>query len=336
MKLNKTIFYILGIFVFFVSSLNNILYAKEQNLLHVSYDPTRELYQKINKSFIEYWEKSFQNKIRIKQSHGGSSKQARAILDGLEADIVSLAIPYDIDILAKRNFVSSNWRELFPNNSSPYSSTIIFLVRKNNPKQIKDWDDLIREDISVITPNPKTSGGARWNYLAAWAYAYQNYNDEELATKFIRKLYKNVPILDTGARGSSISFIQRDIGDVLISWENEALLALEQFGKDNFEIVIPSISIKIDLPIAIVESIVDKHNTKIAAKAYIEFLFSDHAQEIIATNYYRPVKDSIIKKYENKFFKINAIEASILGDSDELHNKHFGENGLFDQIYENR
>lgn len=330
----KKLVFSLGLLVGFLDT--SLAKEKTYTLLNVSYDPTRELYQKINSAFINHVATKKDEKVVIKQSHGGSAKQARSIVEGLEADIASLAIAYDIDFIAEKGLVSKDWRKKYPNNSSPYRSTIVFLVRKGNPKNIKDWPDLIKENIQVITPNPKTSGGARWNYLAAWSFALKHFNgDEEKAKEYIVKLYKNVPILDTGARASTITFVKRNIGDVLLSWENEAYLAVNELGKDKFDIIIPSISINIELPVAVVEKYATKHNTLNIANEYLDFLFTNEAQEIIAKNYYRPVNQEILKKYKDLFPSINTTSISSFGSWEEIQQKHFSDGGIFDQIYQN-
>src|ERR1700731_4787915 len=275
-------------------------------LLNVSYDPTRELYQDINTAFAKQWKAKTGVDVQVAQSHGGSGKQARAVIDGLQADIVTLALAYDIDVLSeKANLVPKNWQARLPLNSTPYTSTIVFLVRKGNPKHIKDWDDLVKPGVAVITPNPKSSGGARWSYLAAWGYALKhNNNDDNKAREFVTKLYKNVPVLDSGARGSTTTFAQRGIGDVLLSWENEAYLALNELGKDKVEVVTPSISILAEPPVSIVDKVAAKHGTSSVATAYLQFLYSEQGQEIAARNYYRPRLASVAAKYAERFPKI--------------------------------
>ena len=268
--------------------------AEPTQLLNVSYDPTRELYQQINAAFSKRW----QQPITIKQSHGGSGKQARAVIDGLPADVVTLALAYDIDEIAKRGLISSDWQARLPNNSTPYYSTIVLLVRHGNPKHIQDWDDLIRPDVKVITPNPKTSGGARWNYLAAWGYAQKKYGSPEKAKLFMAKLFRNVPVLDSGARGATTTFVERGQGDVLIAWENEALLATNKLGRGKFDIVVPSVSILAEPPVAVVDKVVEKHGTRPAAEAYLKFLYTPEAQDIIARNYFRPRNPQVAAKYK--------------------------------------
>lgn len=308
----------------------------EVTLLNVSYDPTRELYQDYNTAFAKYWKGKTGEDVIVKQSHGGSGKQARAVIDGLEADVVTLALAYDIDeIFMRGKLIPEKWQSRLQNNSSPYTSTIVFLVRKGNPKKIKDWADLIKPGVSVITPNPKTSGGARWNYLAAWGYALKNYGNSEVKAKdFVTKLFMNVPVLDSGARGSTTTFVQRGVGDVLLAWENEAFLAINELGKDNFEIIIPSISILAEPPVTVVDKVVDRHRTRKAAEAYLQYLYSPEGQEIAAKNYYRPRLASIEKKYEKQFPKINLFTIDeIFGGWKSAQKKHFEDGGIFDQIY---
>ena len=310
--------------------------AADINLLNVSYDPTRELYVDFNKSFAEAWKKKTGDNVIVKQSHGGAGKQARAVIDGLEADVVTLALAYDIDAIhEKAKLIPKDWQKRLPHNSSPYTSTIVLLVRKGNPKNIKDWNDLIKPGVSVITPNPKTSGGARWNYLAAWAYALKNNNnDEAKAKEFVQKLYKNVPVLDSGARGSTTTFVERGIGDVFISWENEAFLALKELGPDKFELVIPSVSILAEPPVTIVDKNVDKHKTRAVAQAYLEYLYTPEGQEIAAKNYYRPTLESVAKKYESQFPKVNLVKIDdVFGGWQKAQKTHFADGGVFDQIY---
>jgi sulfate transport system substrate-binding protein len=316
--------------------------AKKVTLLNVSYDPTRELYQEYNAAFARYWEAKTGDKVTVKQSHGGSGKQGRAVIDGLEADVVTLALAYDIDAISeKANLLPKNWQTRLPHNSSPYTSTIVFLVHKGNPKNIKDWDDLIRPGVSVITPNPKTSGGARWNYLAAWAYALKHYKTDtnqgpdQRAQEFVTRLFKNVPVLDSGARGSTTTFVQRGIGDVLLAWENEAFLAINELGKDKFEIVVPSVSILAEPPVAVVDKVVDRHGTRAAAHAYIEYLYSEEGQEIAAKHYYRPRLESVAKKHEQHFPKMNlATIDEVFGGWQKAQKTHFADKGIFDQIYQ--
>jgi len=310
--------------------------ARPVRLLNVSYDPTRELYQEINIAFAKQWKVKTGVDVQISQSHGGSGKQARSVIDGLQADVVTLALAYDIDVLSeKANLVPKNWQSRLPDNSTPYTSTIVFLVRKGNPKHIKDWEDLIQPGTSVITPNPKTSGGARWSYLAAWGYALKkNHGDEKQAQEFVRRLYKNVPVLDSGARGSTTTFVQRGIGDVLLSWENEAYLALNQLGKDKFEIVTPSISILAEPPVSIVDKVTAKHGTTEVAKAYLQFLYSEEGQEIGAKNYYRPHSPQALAKYASQFPKVTLFTIDeVFGGWQKTQKKYFDDGGVFDKIY---
>jgi sulfate/thiosulfate-binding protein len=310
----------------------------DTNLLNVSYDPTRELYKTVNETFAKDWQAKTGEKITIEQSHGGSGKQARAVIDGLQADVVTLALQGDIDQIAKVGKIKSDWQKRLANNSSPYTSTIVFLVRKGNPKAIKDWDDLTKDGVQVITPNPKTSGGARWNYLAAWAYADQKFGHDEGKDKdFIKKLYANVPVLDTGARGSTTTFAQRGIGDVLLAWENEAFLALDELGADKFEIVVPSLSIKAEPPVAVVDEVVDAKGTRKAAEAYLNFLYTPQAQKLIAHNYYRPSDPKSADPKDLARFpdlRLVSIDDPLFGGWAKAQPKHFDEGGIFDQIYQ--
>ncbi len=313
------------------------LSAAPVKLLNVSYDPTRELYQDFNNAFAKYWKGKTGQDIEVNQSHGGSGAQSRAVIDGLQADVVTLGLAYDIDAIAdKAQTLPKNWQGRLPNNSTPYTSTIVFLVRKGNPKQIKDWSDLTRSGIGVITPNPKTSGGARWSYLAAWGYALRhNGNDEAKAKAFVAAVYKNVPVLDSGARGSTTTFAQRGIGDVLLSWENEAHLALKEFGADKFEIVSPAESILAEPPVAVVDKVAAKHGTTEAAKAYLNYLYSDEGQEIAARNFYRPRNEKVAAKYAGQFPKIAFFTIDqVFGGWQKAQPKHFGDGGVFDQIYQ--
>jgi sulfate/thiosulfate-binding protein len=312
---------------------------KEITLLNVSYDPTRELYEEFNKAFASYWKKKTGDVVTINQSHGGSGKQARSVIDGLEADVVTLALAYDIDEIGSvGKLIKPDWQKEFPHNSAPYTSTIVFLVRKGNPKKIKDWNDLVRNGISVITPNPKTSGGARWNYLAAWAYASNIYKgDDKKIREFISKLLKNVPVFDTGARGSTNTFVQREMGDVLLAWENEAILVNKEVGKGQYDIVIPSISILAEPPVAIVDKVADKRGTREVAKAYLEYLYSDEGQEIAAKNYYRPVNEKVFSKYKNQFPDLKLVKIDEeFGGWQKAQKTHFSDNGTFDQVYTNK
>ncbi len=314
-----------------------VVLAKDIALLNVSYDPTRELYDAINKAFAADYKAKTHDTVTISQSHGGSGKQARSVIDGLEADVVTLALAYDIDeISARGGLLPANWQSRLPNNSSPYTSTIVFLVRKGNPWQIKDWNDLIKPGIQVITPNPKTSGGARWNYLAAWAYALrQPGGNDETAKAFVTRLYKNVPVLDSGARGSTTTFVQRGLGDVLIAWENEAYLALKELGPDKLQIVNPSLSILAEPPVALVDKNADKHGTRAVAEAYLKFLYTRPAQEIIALNFYRPTDPAVAAQYSAKFPKISLVTVDqVFGGWQKAQKTHFTDGGVFDQIYQ--
>ncbi|MCE5287300.1 MAG: sulfate ABC transporter substrate-binding protein [Pelosinus sp.] len=303
-------------------------------LLNVSYDPTREFYKDINDAFAKEWQAKKGQSLTIQASHGGSGAQARSVREGLEADVVTLALGYDIDALVEAGLVNKGWEQKLANNSTPYTSSIVFLVRKGNPKNIKDWDDLIRSDVSVITPNPKTSGGARWNHLAAWGYALKkNGNDENQAKDFLAKLYKNVPVLDTGARGATNTFVERGLGDVLIAWENEALMAVNELGKDKFDIVAPSISILAEPPVAIVDKVADKKGTREIAQAYLEFLYTEQGQEIAAKHFYRPRSEAIAQKYASTFPKLELFTIADLGGWGAVQKKHFSDGGIFDQIY---
>ncbi|MEI6756500.1 MAG: sulfate ABC transporter substrate-binding protein [Chlorobium sp.] len=308
--------------------------AGSTTLLNVSYDPTRELYQSENAAFTQYWQKKTGQTVKIDQSHGGSGKQARAVIDGLEADVVTLALAYDIDAISDSKLLPANWQQRLANNSTPYTSTIVFVVRKGNPKQIKNWDDLVKPGVSVITPNPKTSGGARWNYLAAWGYKQKQTGSAAQAKNFIKALYKNVPVLDTGARGSTLTFAQRGLGDVLLAWENEAHLILKEFGTDQFEIIAPPVSILAEPPVAIVDKNVDKHGTRKLAEAYLNFLYTPEAQEIIAKNSYRPRNPAALKKYAANFPKIKLFTlGEVFGNWRSAQKTHFNDGGVFDQIY---
>jgi sulfate transport system substrate-binding protein len=310
---------------------------KAVTLLNVSYDPTRELYEAYNKAFAEYWKGKTGQDVTIRQSHGGSGKQARSVIDGLGADVVTLALAYDIDQIAEKGgLLPANWQSRLPDNSSPYTSTIVLLVRKGNPKGIKDWGDLARPGVSVITPNPKTSGGARWNYLAAWAWALRQPGGNEASAKaFVAKLYKNVPVLDAGARGSTTTFVERGIGDVLIAWENEALLAIKELGPGKFEIVAPSLSILAEPPVAVVDKVAGKHGTREVAQAYLQYLYSDAGQEIVAKNFYRPRNPAVAAKYASQYPRLNLVTVNdVFGGWKKAHETHFADGALFDQIYQ--
>jgi sulfate/thiosulfate transport system substrate-binding protein len=310
--------------------------AADVSLLNVSYDPTRELYQDVNTAFAKEWKAKTGDTVKIKQSHGGSGKQARAVIDGLEADVVTLGLAYDIDAIAERGLVNKDWQKRLAHNATPYSSTIVFLVRKGNPKGIKDWNDLVKPGVAVITPNPKTSGGARWNHLAAYGYALrQPGGSDATARDFLKKLYKNVPVLDSGARGATTTFVERGIGDVLIAWENEALLAIKELGPDKVEIVAPSVSILAEPPVAVVDKVVDKRGTRKVAEAYLNFLYTDQAQAIIAKNYYRPGIEKEAKKYAAQFPNVKLFKITdVAGDWTTAQKTHFADGGVFDQIYQ--
>lgn len=306
---------------------------KDVTLLNVSYDPTRELYVDYNKSFIKYWKKKTGQNVKINQSHGGSGAQARAVIDGLQADVVTLALAYDVTAIAKTGLIKEGWQDRLAKNSAPYTSTIVLLVRKGNPKGIKDWDDLIKPGVSVITPNPKTSGGARWNYLAAWGYALaHNNNNADKAKEFVAALYKNVPVLDSGARGSTTTFVDKGIGDVLIDWENEAYLSKKEYG-DKFEIVTPSLSILAEPTVAVVTKNVEKHDTREVSTAYLDYLYTEEGQKIVAKNFYRPSNPKIAQQFESQFPKLNLITIKDFGGWDKAQATHFADKGTFDQIY---
>lgn len=335
--MNRTFFGLSAIILFFVFFVLPSHVKADITLLNVSYDPTRELYQDFNDAFTKHWQAKSGEKLTINESHGGSGKQARAVIDGLEADVVTLALAYDIDeIHEKAGLIVKDWQKRLPHNSAPYTSTIVFLVRKGNPKKIRDWDDLIRPGISVITPNPKTSGGARWNYLAAWGYTLKKYKgDETRAKDFVTRLYKNVPVLDSGARGSTTTFVKRGLGDVLLAWENEAYLAVNEFGKESFEIVTPSISILAEPPVAVVDKVVDKHHTRAVAQAYLEYLYTKEGQEIAARHYFRPRLQEVAKKYSNRFTKVNLFTIDeLFGGWQKAQKTHFADGGIFDMIYQ--
>ncbi|MBX9712040.1 MAG: sulfate ABC transporter substrate-binding protein [Xanthobacteraceae bacterium] len=311
-------------------------FAADISLLNVSYDPTRELYVDFNKSFAAAYQKDTGKSVEIKQSHGGSGAQARSVIDGLQADVVTLALAYDIDAIANKGLLNKDWQKSLPQNSAPYTSTIVFLVRKGNPKGIKDWDDLLKSGVQVITPNPKTSGGARWNYLAAWGYALKKYGSEDKAKQFVGDLYKNVPVLDTGARGSTVTFVERGVGDVLLAWENEAYLAVKEFGGDKFEIVAPPLSILAEPPVSVVDTVVDKKGTRAAAEAYLKYWYTKDGQEIAARNFYRPRDAEIGQKYAGNFAKVDLFTIDdVFGGWTKAQKDHFSEGGVFDQIYKN-
>jgi sulfate/thiosulfate-binding protein len=318
-------------------SLQSFAQGAPVTLLNVSYDPTRELYQDYNPVFARYWKAKTGQDVTIQQSHSGSSKQARAVIDGLQADVVTLALAYDVDAISQNaGLLPADWQKRFPQNSTPYTSTIVFLVRKGNPKKIKDWDDLVKPGVSVITPSPKTSGGARWNYLAAWAYALkQPGGNDAKAQDFVKRLYKNVPVLDSGARGATTTFAQREIGDVLIAWENEAFLSLKELGADKVEIVVPSMSILAEPPVSIVDKVVDKKGTRAVAQAYLEYLYTPEGQEIVARNFYRPRLEAVAKKYTSTFPKIKLVTIDeVFGGWQKAQKTHFADGAIFDQIYQ--
>ncbi len=312
------------------------VHAAEVTLLNVSYDPTRELYQDFNAAFAKQWKAKTGDDVKVRQSHGGSGKQARSVIDGIEADIVTLALAYDIDAIAEKGLIAKDWQKRLQHNSAPYTSTIVFLVRKGNPKGIKDWSDLIKPGVAVITPNPKTSGGARWNYLAAWAYALKQPGGTDASAKaFVGKLFQNVPVLDSGARGSTTTFVERGIGDVLLAWENEAILAIKELGPDKFDIVAPPLSILAEPPVTVVDKNVDKRGTRKLADAYLQYLYSDEGQEIAAKNYYRPISEKIAKKYPSQFPKVTLFTIDeVFGGWAKAQPAHFGDGGSFDQIYQ--
>ncbi len=310
---------------------------KPVTLLNVSYDPTRELYEDFNHQFATYWKSKTGQDVTIRQSHGGSGKQARSVIDGLGADVVTLALAYDIDQIAEKGgLLPADWQSRLPNNSSPYTSTIVLLVRKGNPRKIKDWGDLARSGVSVVTPNPKTSGGARWNYLAAWAWAlHQPGGNETTAKDFVTKLYRNVPVFDAGARGATTTFVERGIGDVLIAWENEALLAIKELGPGKFEVVAPSLSILAEPPVAVVDKVAGKHGTRAVAQAYLEYLYTPEGQEIAAKHFYRPRLAAVAAKYDSQFPKVSLVTVDeAFGGWKKAHATHFADGALFDQIYQ--
>ena len=307
----------------------------EVTLLNVSYDPTREFYEAFNARFVADWKARTGQVVTVKQSHGGSGKQARSVIDGLEADVVTLALAYDVDALVKPGLLKPDWQKRLPDNASPYTSTIVFLVRKGNPKGIKDWDDLVKPGVSVITPNPKTSGGARWNYLAAWAHAARKFGGDEAKVRgFVKALYANVPVLDSGARGSTTTFVERGIGDLLLCWENEAFLAVEQLGKGQFEIVVPKLSILAEPPVAVVDAIADRHGTRAVAEAYLKYLYTEEGQEIAARNHYRPRNPKVAARYAGSFTKVELVTIdAVFGGWAKAQPTHFGDGGVFDQLY---
>lgn len=320
--------------VLVASLISASVFAKDYTLLNVSYDPTRELYREFNAAFSKHWKEKTGDNVKVDQSHGGSGGQSRAVIDGLKADVVTLALAGDIDPIAKVGLLPADWVTKLPSNSAPYTSTIVFLVRKGNPKNIKDWDDLVKKGVEVITPNPKTSGGARWNYLAAWAFAKKQGKDDAGAQEFVRQLFKNVPVLDTGARGSTTTFVQRGIGDVLLAWENEAFLAINELGPDEIEIVVPSISILAEPSVAVVDkNAAAKANAEIA-KAYLEYLYSKEGQNIAAKNYYRPRDPQVAEAHAKTFPKLDLVTIDDFGGWEKAQPFHFGDGGIFDQIYQ--
>ena len=308
--------------------------ADPATFLNVSYDPTRELYVEYNQAFAKHWKAKSGQDVQFKQSHGGSGKQARSIIDGIDSDVATLALGGDIDALVTHGLVKPDWQKRLPHNSAPYSSTIVFLVKKGNPKGLKDWDDLIKPGVQVITPNPKTSGGARWNYLAAWEFAKRKYGGEDKARDFVKKLYQNVPVLDTGARGSTITFVQRNVGDVLLAWENEAFLALKEFGPEKFEIVAPSLSILAEPSVAVVDKVVDKKGSRALAEEYLKYLYSDEGQDIAGKNFYRPTSEKAKAKFDKQFPKLQLVTIDqAFGGWAKADKAHFADGGSFDQIY---
>jgi sulfate/thiosulfate transport system substrate-binding protein len=327
---------LIALFVSALAGLGSVVAAtaKDIKLLNVSYDPTRELYTEYNTAFAKYWQAKTGDTVKIDQSHGGSGKQARSVIDGLAADVVTLALAYDVDAIAeKAKLFPTTWQKRLPSNSAPYTSTIVFLVRKGNPKGIKDWDDLVKPGVAIIPANPKTSGAARWTYLAAWGYVLKHGGDEAKAKDFIAKFYKNVPVLDTGARGATTTFIQREIGDVLVGWENEAFLALKEYGAGKFEIIVPSVSILAEPPVTVVDKVAKKKGTEAVATAYLEYLYSDEGQEIAGRNFYRPRSEKAAAKYANQFTKVSLFTIDeVFGGWQQAHKAHFADGGSFDQI----
>jgi sulfate/thiosulfate-binding protein len=313
--------------------LSGAAHAADITLLNASYDPTRELYADLGQAFGAKYKSDTGKTIEIKTSNGGSGAQARAVIDGLDADVVTLALAYDVDAIADDGLIAADWQKRLPNNSSPYTSTIVFLVRKGNPKGIHDWDDLTKPGVQVVTPNPKTSGGARWNYLAAWGYALKKYGSEDKAREFVKALYANVPVLDTGARGSTITFVERGVGDVLVAWENEAFLAVNKLGVDKFDIVVPSISILAEPPVAVVDKVVDRKGTREPAEAFLNFIYSPQGQEIAAKDYYRPRDPAVAKEYAASFSEVDLLTIEDFGGWRKAQATHFADHGVFDSIY---
>jgi sulfate transport system substrate-binding protein len=333
---HKSLILFLALTIFAFGVIAPIAALADVELLNVSYDPTYRLYKEFNSAFARHWKKQGGGNVIVRQSHGGSGKQGRAVIDGLEADVVTLALAYDIDEIHNRaKLIPENWQKRLPHNSSPYTSTIVFLVRKGNPKHIKDWDDLIKPGVAVITPNPKTSGGARWNYLAAWAYALkQKGGNEAKAREFVSRLFRNVPMLDSGARGSTTTFVQRGVGDVLLAWENEAFLAVNELGKDKFEIIVPSLSMLAEPPVTVVDRVVDKKGTRKVAEEYLKYLYSQEGQEIATKHYYRPVDSKVAAKYAGFFPKLKLVTIDdTFGGWKNAQKTHFADGGIFDQIY---
>jgi sulfate/thiosulfate transport system substrate-binding protein len=313
--------------------LSGYAHAADITLLNVSYDPTRELYARLGQAFAAKYQSDTGKTIEVKTSNGGSGAQARAVIDGLDADVVTLGLAYDVDAIADRGLIASNWQTRLPSNSAPYTSTIVFLVRKGNPKGIKDWDDLVKPGVQIITPNPKTSGGARWNYLAAWGYALKKYGSEDRARDFVKAIYANVPVLDSGARGATLTFVERGVGDVLLAWENEAFLAINQLGKDRFDMVVPSISILAEPPVAVVDQVVDRKGTRAAAEAFLNFIYTPQGQTIAATNYFRPRDPAIAKQYASSFPSLQLLTIDDFGGWRKAQATHFNDHGVFDSIY---
>jgi len=336
--MTRSLFLRSALVLLFAAGVTSLAFGQQAvRLLNVSYDPTREFYQEVNAAFAAKWKAETGGTVTINQSHGGSGKQARSVIDGLQADVVTLALAYDIDAIHNvGNLLPKTWQSRLPGNSSPYTSTIVFVVRKGNPKGIKDWGDLVRPGIVAITPNPKTSGGARWNYLAAWAYALEQPGGTDASARaFVTKLFRNVPVLDSGARGSTTTFVQRGIGDVLIAWENEALLAMQMLGRDKLEIVVPSMSILAEPPVAVVDKVVDRRGTRKAAEAYLRFLYSDEGQHLAAKHYFRPRNEAVLAKYVHQFPKVRLVTIdTVFGGWAKAQKIHFDDGGLFDQIYQ--
>ena len=323
--------------LFGAAALPLVARAQGTQFLNVSYDPTRELYVQYNQAFARYWKARTGQDVQFKQSHGGSGKQARSIIDGLDADVATLALGGDIDALARQGLLAADWQKRLPHNSAPYTSTIVFLVKKGNPKAIKDWDDLVKPGVQVITPNPKTSGGARWNYLAAWEYAKRKYGGDGQARDFVARLYKNVPVLDTGARGSTVTFVQRGVGDVLLAWENEAFLALKEFGPEKFEIVVPSLSMLAEPSVAVVDKVVDRKGSRALAEEYLKYLYSDEGQDIAGRNFYRPTAEKAKAKYARQFPQLALVTIDqAFGGWAQADKAHFADGASFDQIYGKR